>query len=431
MSDNHAPGYRFAYQPILNASQASVGVELQFDTDGDQRDDPTYAAFTAADAIIHAFIHSGLDDLLRNRRAWVQASAALLGSGLIDLLPPAHFALRVNPDDPLLTPARLMQLRLQGFLIAMDGIPLGRHPEQAALLKIAQAVAIDTGDIDLPGMPELIATVRGSDVQLLARHVDRPEDFEALRRAGFDLFQGYHFTQRSEAAGSRVDPRKLTLLDLLSKLAADVDDPELEDAFRFDPALSLHLLRLVNSSAFAVQSGISSIKHAFAVLGRRQLTRWLQVLLYALDGENTGSPLMELALRRARFIEYSLKYLHHRESSQLQDEAYMTGLLSLADVLIGWPMEKVAEKLRLASSVREALLHRQGTLGRLIDLAEALEQAEFNRATECAESLHLTEDAVVHIQSVALAWATAVVEGRSVQQQGGEDASQQDGDQSE
>lgn len=415
MTERAPARYRFAYQPILNAAQASVGVELQFDV---HETSPTQAAA----AIIHAFIHSGVDDLLRHRRAWVQASGALLASGLLDLLPATHFVLRIDPADPALAIPRLMQLRLDGFQIALDGPALAAHPEREALLRTAHAVAFDVADLKKPGTAALVADLRGGEWQLLVRHVDLPGDFETFRHEGFHLFQGYHFAHRGEASGTRVDPRKLTLLDLLTKLDADADDPVLEDIFRSDPALSLHLLRLVNSSAFAVQTRISSIKHAFAVLGRRQLTRWLQVLLYALDQDGgIPSPLMELALRRARFIEHALKHLHHRESSQLQDEAYMTGLLSLADVLIGWPMEKVVEKLRPAEAVRAALLQRQGTLGRLLELVESLEQAEFHRAAECADALHLTEDAVMQTQNVALAWANAIVSAQSAEQQGAED----------
>lgn len=410
--------YRFAYQPILNADQASIGVELQFDTPPDHGDDPARAAFVAADAIIHAFIHSGLDDLLRHRRAWVEASGTLLGSGLIDLLPPEHFVLRVNPDDPHLALPRLLQLRGRGFQIALDGGALVRHSSRAELLNAADAVVVEMRAWSDSRIKALISPLASGGIKLLVRHVDLPADFESLRHGGVDLFQGYHFAHRGEASGTRVDPAKLTLLDLLGRLAADADDPELEEIFRTDPALSLHLLRLVNSSAFSVPTRISSIKHAFSVLGRRQLNRWLQVLLYAIDNHgDQASPLLELALRRGRFIEYALKYLHHHDSSQLQDEAYMTGLLSLADVLIGWPMEKVVEKLHLTDAVREALLHRSGSLGRLLELVESLEQAEFNRATEIAELLHLTEDAVMHTQNVALAWANAITGKGSAQNQ--------------
>jgi len=419
MSDAHPHHhYRFSYQPILNAAQASVGVELQFDTQATYGNDPAQAAFVAADAIIHAFIHSGLDDLLRHRRAWVQASGALLGSGLIDLLPPEHFVLRVNPDDPHLALPRLVQLRLRGFQVALEASGLLRQPQRQELLQAADAIAINMADWSNSETQALIASLASTPVQLLVRHIDLPADFDRLRHSGIHLFQGYHFAHRGEASGTRVDPIKLSLLELLAKISADADDPVLEEIFRTDPALSLHLLRLVNSSAFSVPTRISSIKHAFAVLGRRQLTRWLQVLLYAVDDHGNGaSPLLELALRRGRFIEYALKYLHHRESSQLQDEAYMTGLLSLADVLIDWPIEKVVEKLHLAESVRAALLQRSGVLGRLLELVESLEQAEFNRATEIAEELHLSEDAVMHTQNVALAWANAIVAGRSAQDQ--------------
>lgn len=406
-------GYRFAYQPILNAAQASVGVELRI---GHRADSPSGGAdgnaFATAEAIIHAFIHSGLDDLLRHRRAWVRSSPALLGSGLIDLLPPEHFTLMLDlnqasePASSLIP--RLSQLRLAGFGIAVTVAQL-RQTSAGELERVADVLIFDAAD--WRSLPSVEHLPRPGDqhTQWMARGVDQPGDFDTLRHAGFDLFQGYYFAYRAEAEGSRVDPRKLAVLEILAKLAADADDPELEESFRSDPALALHLLRIVNSSVFALHSRISSIKHAFSVLGRRHLMRWLQVLLFALDGRADGaSPLMELALRRGRFVEHALTHLHHQTSSHLQDEAYMTGLLSLADVLVGWPMEKVAEKLHLTEAVKLALLGREGVLGRLLSLSEALEAADFERAGELAASLRLSEDAVINTQNVALAWAHAV-----------------------
>lgn len=414
MTDDLQARYRFAYQPILNAAQASVGVELQFDVDpAALADTPADAGRVAAETIIHAFIHSGLDSLLRRRRAWVPASGALLASGLITLLPAAKFVLCVDPRDDRVSLPLLMQLRHEGFPIAMPAHALAGLERAAELLAVTDILSVNIGDRQRPEIQALTAALLRDKQQMLARNVDSADDFAALHDEGYDYFQGYCFARLTEASGSRVDPRRITLLDLLAKLTQDVDDAVLDDAFRNDPALSLHLLRLVNSSAFALQVRISSIKHAFSVLGRAQLTRWLQVLLYSLDSDNDSpSPLLELALRRARFLEYSLKYLHHQKSSHLMDEAYMTGLLSLADVLIGWPMPKLVEKLQVADAVRDALLGRSGVLGRLLDLTEALEQADFDRASEIGATLNLPDEAVMHAQSVALSYASALAEGR-------------------
>jgi EAL and modified HD-GYP domain-containing signal transduction protein len=403
MSDN-LNAYAFAYQPIVNADQASVAVELHYRAVPGAEDNP---ALAAANAIINAFIHSGLDDLLRHRKAFVPVSRDLLDSELLKLLPAGHVALELPAAElcDSLCHERCRELKALGYTLVLDGIDQGDPP--LPLFDVFDIVAFDGQAAAEGRVAATLDRLRPFEVRRLVRRVDTPDLYQALRHAGFELFQGYYFARRSEATGHRANPQKLALIDIIARLEDDQDDRTIEEAFKHDPGLALHLLRLVNSPAFVQQRKISSIKHAIITLGRAQLTRWLQVLLFALDGGGATSPLMELALRRARFMEFVVTGRTHQASSRLQEEAYMVGLLSLADVLMDWPVAKVAERLNLVEDVKQALVARQGVLGRLLDLCEALEQAEFLTVETIAAELQLPLDAVMSAQNTALAWAHA------------------------
>ena len=101
--------------------------------------------------------------------------------------------------------------------------------------------------------------------------------------------------------------------------------------------MSFHLLKLVNSAAFAVNTAITGYAQAIAVLGRRQLQRWLQLLLYARGGAD-GLPnlLLPLAALRAGQLEMLCK--RDGGDRDEQDLAFMTGAFSLLDRLLGMPM---------------------------------------------------------------------------------------------
>lgn len=398
--------YAFAYQPVLDERQASVAVELRYRVlQGAEN------PLEVANVIIGAFIHSGLDDLLRHRRAHVPVGAALLASTLPALLPADHVVLEIDAgiccNDEALAACRALKARGYQFAwrnyerLACDGL--------GAWLSLMDIIKLDVHHLRSGDSVATLTALRQWPAKLQASHVERRDDFELARQCGFSLFQGYHFAHATEVAGERADPDKLAVLELLDKLALDVDDPVLEAIFKGSPRLVLHLLRLVNSSGFALQTRIRSLKHAFAILGRRELARWLHILLFALgDGAGTATPLLELALRRARFMEFIPRYRTHATRSLLQDEAYLTGILSLADVLLGWPMEKVAERLHLAHDVKAALLERAGPLGDLLSLCEKLEVADFDAVEEIAARLQLSEEAVMHSQNVALVWSNFV-----------------------
>jgi EAL and modified HD-GYP domain-containing signal transduction protein len=405
MNESHGD-YAFAYQTVLDERQASVAVELRYRVPTGA-DDPAQVA----NVIIGAFIHSGLDDLLRHRRVHVPVGAPLLASILPTLLPADHVVFEV--DAGLLGNAAALAacrtLKAHGFQLAWRDFPGADNNGLGEWLALMDIIKLDARRLREPDSAATLAALRQWPARLQASGVERRVDFDLARQCGFSLFQGYYFAHVAEIAGERADPDKLAVLELLDKLLIDADDPVLEAIFKNSPRLGLHLLQLVNSSTFALRTRIRSLKHAFTILGRQELSRWLHVLLFALgDGEGGPTPLLELALRRARFMEYIPRYRTHATHTLLQDEAYLTGILSLADVLLGWPMEKVAERLHLANDVKAALLSRAGPLGDLLALCEKLEQADFDAVEEIADRLQLTPEAVMHSQNVALVWSNQI-----------------------
>ena len=156
---------------------------------------------------------------------------------------------------------------------------------------------------------------------------------------------------------------------LLGLLARDADSRELEILLKQDPALSYHLLKLVNSAAFAMSKPINSFGQAINLLGRRQLQRWLQLLLYARQHEDgAANPLLPLAAVRAAQMEMLCK-INGGDRDQ-QDIAFMTGVFSLLDVLLCMPMEEIISALNLDPDIVLALTARGGALGAMLALTE-------------------------------------------------------------
>lgn len=393
----------FAYEPIVNADGYPVAVEL-IACGAAGCDDSAQAV---ASMVLDAVVNAPPEELARQRLTYFRVPAALLGSTLLDQLPATLLVLEIASDDAVAQFARCAELRRTGYRLALA--QAARNAEALPrLLPCFDVVRFDAKEALCSSGLQLAGDIKTASVRLLASGVDRQDTFAELQRAGFTHFQGYHFAHPTQLATPREDARKLAVLDLLSKLSSDADDPVIEEAFKADPALTLHLLRIVNSSAYALKTNIRSIKHAFTILGRRQLERWLQVLLFALDGDGAPSPLMELALRRARFMEFVLIYRTHKGSTVLQDIAYMAGLLSLVDVLLGWNMQDVVERLNLGDDMRDALVARSGALGQLLKLSETLEVADFDAALPIAEALHLPLEAVMTAQNVALAYSERI-----------------------
>jgi EAL and modified HD-GYP domain-containing signal transduction protein len=125
----------------------------------------------------------------------------------------------------------------------------------------------------------------------------------------------------------------------------------------------------VNSAAFSSGTHISSFGQAISRIGRRQLQRWLQLLLYA-RAHPDGPPnlLLPIAARRGAMLEALCKLDGCGRDEQ--DLAFMTGVFSLLDRLFRMPMAELLRDLKLPPEVEAALLAREGQLGQRLRLCE-------------------------------------------------------------
>lgn len=218
------------------------------------------------------------------------------------------------------------------------------------------------------------------------------------------------FLMTRRSADGKADITRAKLLEILALLAADADTASLDSVLRHEPKLSYSLLRLVNSAANALRTPITSISQAINLLGRRQLQRWVQLLVYA-DPNNAqqANPLLQKAAARGRLMELlsSRLGLQH-QVEYLSDAAFMVGSFSLLDVLLKMSMAEVLQQLTLPDQVREALATHQGALGQLLNLISAAESYDYTAATKAWAGLPFSAADYVEAQLEALIWAEKI-----------------------
>ena len=180
-------------------------------------------------------------------------------------------------------------------------------------------------------------------------------------------------------------------LQMVQLVAADADTHEIEALLRRDPTLSYNLLRLVNSLGMGTGRRITSFSQALLLLGRTQLRRWLNLMLFAArQGDVRSAMLLARVAMRARALELLAK--SRGLDKNTQEQGFMTGMFSLLGVLFGMPLTEVLAPLALGEAVHAALLRREGDLGTLLMLFETAERGDLDGVASQLDALQISHD---------------------------------------
>ena len=261
--------------------------------------------------------------------------------------------------------------------------------------------------MDAGRLHALVAELKPFGKKLLALKVESAELLTLCQSLGFDLFQGYYFAKPTIIVGKKLNPAQLSLVRLLALVMEDAETTAIESAFKLEPGLTVNMLRLTNSVSSGLRTKITSLRHAITILGRRQLQRWLQLLVYTNPPGSTQAinPLLQLAATRGRLMELLADRLQSR-NREFTDQAFMVGIMSLMPALLGMAMEDILAQLPVAQRVKQALDDYGGQHGQLLQLVELTERSDLPALEEALGKLSgINADFLGNCLAQALSWA--------------------------
>ena len=391
-------------QPILDREQRVVAFELLFRAGHTPDAGVTDDMQATAHVIQHAFSEMGAQAVLGSHLGFINVSADMLLSDMIEVLPSEQVVLELL-ETVVVTDAvvdRCRALKAMGYRIALDDFVF--DDSFRPLLALADIVKIDLLQHTPDTLRAIVGQLRQWPVQLLAEKIDSMEQADFCRELGFELFQGYFFARPAVLSVKRANPAQLALLELLDLVLADADTAKIERVFKQNANLTYNLLRLVNSAGGGATRRIETVSQAIMLLGRKSLQRWLQLLVFTLpEGTPYPSPLLLMAAARGRMME--LLAQRQGGDASLRDQAFMAGIFSLIETVIGKPLAEILQDLNLGDAMNAALLRREGMLGALLNLVESVEQAELGNTLallKAAGGLSLSDLTAAEIE--AMAW---------------------------
>ena len=351
--------------------------------------------------------------LLAQRQAFIPISPASLNHPLIESWPAAGTVWRLKVDasttidDALL--ARLAEMKAAGHSFALDADSL-MNPTRHALLPYLDYVLLDVSSEDIPTITTQMAAISklASGKQFVATEVQTLEAFHMCHKLQFARFMGPFITRHEKLDSPVLGPSRAKVLDLMNRVRTGAEQSELVQNFRHDPALSVRLLRYVNSPGMGLLHKVGGIEQALMIMGQDKLYRWLTLILFTGgQAQELDSAVLENALVRARVAEQlASKALF----AKARDEVFVTGLFSLLDVVLHMPMEQILKQVSLPVEITEAIVAHRGPYAPYLALAIACEQddlgsietlsAQIGRDVAEINAVHM--DALLWTQEIAV-----------------------------
>jgi len=360
-------------------------------TDGDE---------ATARVMVNTFFELGINQIAGEAQAFVNLTTNFFVRRHYEALPSKNVVLEVlesiEPTPKVLE--ALIQARQDGYQIALDDFVL--RESHRGLMEYADYVKVDVLALTDEQLSEQVAMLKEYPVRLLAEKVEDQGMYDHCVDLGFEYFQGYFFCKPQVLKGVSLSSNRMAMVLLLAKLQdSSIEFHDLADLVKNDVALSVKLLRYVNSASVGLPRPVDSIAQAIVMVGTERLRQWASLMVLA-QTDDKPSELMRVALIRARMCE-AFCPLHGVSS----DQGFTVGLFSILDAYFDCEMKQLVEDLPLASEILDALLKREGVLGAILEEILAYERGEWDQRLMRMVDLHILES--VYWQSIE--WANGVM----------------------
>ncbi len=295
---------------------------------------------------------------------------------------------------------RLLDLKSKGFKLAVKDLPLNSIEDYKFMLNDFDLFLInsDTGDV----VEQAMAFRRVMpNMDFCAENLHTKDEFDAAKESGlFKIFEGTFFRVPINTRDTEVTPMKINYMKLMTVInQSDFDLEDVANVVAQDPALSIELLKIANK--LTLNSNIRSIQQATALLGQKEIRRWLNTTLFNSLAAGQPNEITRLSLVRARFAENLAPAFDY---AMRKDELFLMGLFSLLNLILDMPMEDALNQVGVSNEIKRALVSDDGIFSPQLEFLlnyEAGDWQEVSRLMVLHDiEMHVVYDAYVE----ALKW---------------------------
>lgn len=281
----------------------------------------------------------------------------------------------VTPDEMYVK--RLKELKSEGYKLAIRKLSVQNFEAYKEILLLMDYVLLDHKKIDI-SKAKIYFSKLYPNISLCAGNIQDMEIFEQLKNeGGYTLYEGEFYRVPVTRGKNEVAPLKVNYIQLLNMVNNnDFELTQAADVIGRDTALVISLLKMVNR--MAINSEITSIRHAAAMLGQKELKKWINTAVANELYADKPSEITRLSLLRAKFAENLAPVFGMQGQAP---ELFLMGLFSVLDVILEKPMEEALEIVQVSKEIKDALVYGKGKLAPVLDFTYQYENANWQEVS--------------------------------------------------
>lgn len=305
---------------------------------------------------------------------------------------------RIKPTEDII--ARLTELKSQGFKLAMRKLNVSDFEAYTPILKLLDYVLLNHSRIDIT-KAQIYFSKLFPNIELCAVNVNTPEEFDKLKnQGGYKYYEGEFCRIPQVQKDTAIAPLKVNYIELMNLVNnPDFDLADAADVIGRDAALVISLLKIAN--AISINSEITSIKHACAMIGQKELKRWINTAVTKELCADRPNEIVRMVMIRAKLAEELATNLGFAMEAE---ELFLMGLFSMLDVMLDKPMEEALEMVLVSKDIKDSLLGMNGKYSVVMDLIKYYESADWSELSRILLLRNISDKEISAKYLTALRW---------------------------
>ncbi|MEW6982947.1 EAL and HDOD domain-containing protein [Colwelliaceae bacterium 6471] len=354
-----------ARQAIQDRQSKTIGYELLFRDSVDNNFPEIDHDIATSKLIIQNHIHGDIEALSMGKLAFINFSEKCLVNKYPLMFDKDTIVIElVGQKAPTTRLVKIIQYYFErGYKIALTEYDLADHWD--ILFPYLYVIKVDVEKINAKRLPPIVQRIKPFNIKLAAEKVETRFQLQSLAEVGFNYYQGFFYHEPEIVEGQTLAPIKTQMLNLLSEtFNSPLNFDTIADIVSHDVNLTVGLLKMVNNVATA-RVEITSLKQAAAYLGEDKLKQFVSILALSKLTTDQTDEVSKQSLITGKLMS---TIASHGIFKEVEDFAFITGLLSSIEVILSMPMAEVVKTMPLAQPIEEALVRHAGLLGELLEL---------------------------------------------------------------